>query len=193
MKKAVLAVFVVLVAVSMSFGQTCATIKDGSILDANGTAITLGYDEFGYNYQARIFNGTYDGADRKLDGTYYGQTGDFINDKLIMKWSDEWLSNKDCFGSDHKLDRGGPTGNSMGWVTNQIEGDYLGSDGDYHHYTYHSKIVFDAGVACSFNKPECIWGSYAIIEETQNDPFGEYGGKIRNRLMNPAGLGHYTN
>ncbi len=173
----------------------CAKIKDGGILDSAGNPVSLGFDQFGYNYQAHMFNGTYDGADRTLDGTYWGQTGDYVNDKLIMKWSDDWLANQDCNG-DGKLDRGlnakigASTGISQGWLTNHIEGDYMGSDGDQHHYTYFAKIVFDNGAACSTSQPSCIWGVYSIVEELQNDPFGEYGGKIRNRLPKP-GFGLY--
>ncbi len=47
---------------------------------------------FGYNYQAHMFNGTYDSVDRVLDNKYWGQTGDFVDDKLMMKWSDDWLA-----------------------------------------------------------------------------------------------------
>jgi hypothetical protein len=31
-----------------------------------------------------------------LDGKYFGQTADWVDDSLIMKWSDEWISNVDC-------------------------------------------------------------------------------------------------
>jgi len=37
----------------------CATIPGGTILTAEGEVITTGYDEFGYNYQAHMFNGRY--------------------------------------------------------------------------------------------------------------------------------------
>lgn len=48
-----------------------------------------GYDQFGYNYQARLFNGPVDGADRNLDGTYWGDKT-YAKDKLVMKWSKAW-------------------------------------------------------------------------------------------------------
>lgn len=31
-----------------------------------------GFDQFGYNYHARIFVGRADGVDRNLDGTFWG-------------------------------------------------------------------------------------------------------------------------
>jgi hypothetical protein len=113
-----------------------------------------------------------------------------------MKWSDDWLANVDCNG-DLKLDRGllNPRtgvsdGISKGWCTNHFEGDYEGSDFEMHHYTYFVKIVYDAGAACSAGDPTCLWGQYTVVEEIQNDLFGEYGGRIKfiNKLIGP-GLG----
>jgi hypothetical protein len=74
----------------------CTTIQSGLITDSTGYPITTGYDKYGYNYQAHMFNGTYDSVDRVLDGKYFGQTADWVDDSLIMKWSDEWISNVDC-------------------------------------------------------------------------------------------------
>jgi len=173
----------------------CVKIKDGGITDAAGNPITLGYDQFGYNYQAHMFNGTYDSSDRNLDGKYYGTVDDYTNDNLIMKWSDEWLSNQDCTG-DGKLDRGGASGISKGWLTNQVEGDYTGSDGDSHHYTYFAKIIYVGPAPTTGPDPWAVtrlWGQYAIIQEIYNDPFGGYHGVDRTRLAKPAGLGFYTN
>lgn len=146
----------------------CANIQSGTITDAAGNPVTLGYDQFGYNYQAHMFNGTYDSSDRTLDGTYWGDTGDYVNDKLIMKWSDAWLANVDCNGNG-KLDRGlvdGVVGGtSKGWLTNHVEGDY-DSDGNGTqdaHYTWFDKIVW-------VGPGGDLWGQYTIIEEVVNDP-----------------------
>lgn len=148
----------------------CANIQDGTILDSSGNPITTGYDQYGYNYQAHLFNGTYDSSDRKLDGKYWGQTGDYVDDNLMMKWSDEWIANVDCNGDD-KLDRGlvnGVVGGySMGWLTNQVEGWY-DSDGDGSqdaHYTYFAKIVW-VGPGGS------LWGSFEVVMENYQDPLG---------------------
>jgi hypothetical protein len=199
MKKTILALvcFGVLLSANTSFAD-CAKIKSGSIIDTAGNPVTLGNDQFGYNYQAHLFNGTYDSSDRVLDGLYFGSVGDYTDDNLIMKWSDEWLSNVDCNG-DNLLDRGlnsktgVATGASMGWLTNQIEGDYIGTDGDSHHYTYFAKIVFDNGAACTSGSPSCLWGTFSLIEEVYNDPFGGYHGMNRSMLSKPAGFGYYTN
>ncbi len=148
----------------------CATIQGGSLVDSAGNPITTGYDQFGYNYQAHQFNGTYDSSDRNLDGTYWGSAGDFVDDHLAMKWSDDWLANKDCNG-DGLLDRDGATNISKGWLTNHVEGDY-DSDGDGSqdaHYTYFVKIVW-VGPGGS------LWGQYEVIQEVYNDPAGGFHG-----------------
>ena len=175
MKKKLFTLFVVLMILAFSTtlaqaqpnsgGPACTTIMDGTLTDSAGNLLVLGYDQFGYNYQAHMFNGTYDSSDRTLDGTYWGDTGDYVDDTLIMKWSDDWLSNRDCDG-DGKLDRG-TSGISLGWLTNHNEGDY-DSDGDGTqdaHYTYFAKIVW-------VGPDGSLWGEYEIIQEVINDPVG---------------------
>ncbi len=158
-------------------GQSCATIRGGTIVDSAGNAVSLGYDEFGYNYQAHMFNGTYDSSDRVLDGMYWGNSGDYVDDSLIMKWSDTWLANVDCDG-DGKLDRGlGTAGydgipatvdTSRGWLTNQNVGDYTDANG-VQHYTYFAKIVW-------VGPGGPLWGQYKVIQEVYNDPAGGFHG-----------------
>ncbi|MFH1294996.1 MAG: hypothetical protein ABIH84_00195 [bacterium] len=139
----------------------CTSIQSGLIYASTGEVLTTGYDQFGYNYQAHLFNGTYDSVDRKLDGKYWGSTGDYVDDRLRMKWSDDWLANVDCNG-DGKLDRGlvngVVSGISMGWETNHVEGEYLDADGVAQHYTYFAKIVY-VGPGGS------LWGAYEIVLE----------------------------
>lgn len=48
-----------------------------------------GFDEFGYNYQARVFVGPADGVDRNLDSTVWGDPT-YAKDHLVMKWSKAW-------------------------------------------------------------------------------------------------------
>jgi len=170
----VVALLLVAAVASANSPDGCATIRDGTITDSAGNPVLLGFDQFGYNYQAHLFVGTYDSVDRNLDGTYWGYTGDFVDDELIMKWSDDWLSNKDCDGNG-KLDRGIPPfpndNVSRGWLTNDVNGDY-DSDGDGSqdaHYTLFEKIVW-VGPGGS------LWGEYEVIQEVYNDPAGGYHG-----------------
>ncbi len=168
MHRIILLVVVLLLTVSIPLasvaaGPQCATIQSGTITDSAGNPLTVGFDQYGYNYQAHQFNGTYDSVDRNLDGTYWGQTGDFVDDRLSMKWSDDWLSNTDCDG-DNELDRG-TDDISLGWETNHVEGEYIDGDGNEQHYTYFVKIV---GVGPGGS----LWGQYEIIQENYNDPAG---------------------
>jgi len=54
---------------------------------AVGTAFAKGFDEFGYNYDARIFNGWYGYYDKDISGGWVTGTGDAW---LVMKWSQDW-------------------------------------------------------------------------------------------------------
>ena len=151
--------------------SSCATIQDGTITDSSGNPLSLGYDQFGYNYQAHMFNGTYDSVDRILDGKYWGSSGDYVDDNLIMKWSDSWLANVDC-NNDGKLDRGlvdGVVTNiSKGWETNHVEGYYDSNSDNIQdaHYTYFVKI--------SYVESGPLWGAYDILQEDYQDPLGMY-------------------
>ena len=143
----------------------CATIQDGTITDSNGNPLETGFDIYGYNYQAHMFNGYYENYTRPAIPVTSG-------DVLVMKWSDAWLANVDCDG-DHKLDRGlvnGIVGGiSLGWETNHVEGDYFDANGNLQHYTYFVKIVWTGP-----GSP--LWGEYSIIEEVYNDPSaGDHG------------------
>ncbi len=146
---------------------TCATIQDGTIKDSAGNPIELGYDQYGYNYQAHIFNGYSGNYTRPAVPVTSG-------DKLIMKWSDAWLANVDCDGDD-QLDRGLvdgiADGISKGWLTNHYEGTYIDGNGETQHYTDFIKIVWTGP-----NSP--LWGQYTVIEEVLNDPAGGYNGLL---------------
>ncbi len=126
----------------------CTKINSGLLTDLAGNPLKMGYDEFGYNYQAHKFIGTYDGVDRALDGLFFGEAVDYVDHKLAMKWTDKWLSNVDCDGDGH-LDRGlvkkvpgVSDGISKGWLTNHAKGDYVDALGATQRYTYYVKIVW---------------------------------------------------
>lgn len=138
--------------------SSCSTIQDGTITDTAGNTITSGYDKWGYNYEGHMFNGYYGNFSRPATPVTSG-------DKLIMKWSDAWLSNKDCNG-DGKLDRGlvgGVVGGiSKGWLTNQVVGSYTDGDGNLQKYTDFVKIVW-------VGPGGDLWGQYHIVQEIYND------------------------
>ena len=167
-----------------------ATIQDGTIYASTGELITLGYDEFGYNYQAHMFKGRYCDSDRVLGGPYSD-----VN--LIMKWNDAWLSNMDR-DYDGKLDRhyGFPSYIGSGaWLTNHQSGRNL----DGTKWTYFVKIVavpanadLIAGIwyADGTEIGPDIWGEFAIIQEVYNDPLtGDHGLYYKSPVR--AGLGNW--
>jgi len=151
--------------------EKCKTISGGTIVDSAGDPVVTGYDQYGYNYQAHMFNGTYDSSDRKLDDKYGNATGEYVDDKLMMKWSDAWIANVDC-NNDGKLDRGlvdgEVSGFSKGWVTNHVVGDYSDTDGT-HNFTDFVKIVWTGA-----GSP--LWGQYTVVQEVLNDPAGGLNG-----------------
>lgn len=107
----------------------CTTIQDGTLYRSDGVLIVPGYDEWGYNYQAHLFNGMY--CDAYRDAAWRQPYKD-VN--LMMKWNDAWLSNMDCDG-DGLLDRYYGFGSYIGsgaWTTNHQSGTYVGDDGKEH-------------------------------------------------------------
>jgi len=160
----------------------CTTIQDGTLVDSNDVPLVLGYDQYGYNYQAHMFNGRYCDTDRVIGGAY-------CDVNLVMKWRDTWLSNKDCNG-DGKLDRGykcdpeNATSSACegAWLTNH----QWGFDEDGNKWTYFVKIVAvptdaykDGGywyTADGTKIGSVIWGAYARILQVSNDKAaGEHG------------------
>ena len=172
----------------------CTTIQSGSLLDSNGNYLKQGYDQWGYNYQAHMFNGYYDNFSRPDIPVNEGDT-------LQMKWNDAWLSNMDCDG-DSKLDRhfGYPSYLGSGaWLTNHQWGSYE-DNGKMCRYTYFVKIVaapLDAtlqegnwvtpgGIVIG----PAIWGDFAIIQEVSNDDCAGENGLLYKSPASP-GLGAY--
>lgn len=166
----------------------CTSIQDGVLQTSDGQVIAPGYDEWGYNYQARLFNGTY--CDAYRNAAWCQVYGD-VN--LSMKWDAGWLDNLDCDG-DGLLDRraGYPTYIGSGaWLTNHMSG----GAGDQ-HWTYFVKIVaapadavLTGGVwysAAGDPIGPAIWGDFAILQEVESgsgiltrSPVGPGFGKFR--------------
>ncbi|GAG22444.1 unnamed protein product, partial [marine sediment metagenome] len=86
--KIILAILIMLVA-SMATANAGGnkdfwTIQSGEITDSNGDPLTVGYDQYGYNYQAHIFNGFYENYARPDTPVTESDT------QLQMKWNDAW-------------------------------------------------------------------------------------------------------
>lgn len=153
----------------------CTTIQSGELLASDGSVIEVGYDDWGYNYQARLFNGLY--CDSYRDAAWCQPYKD-VN--LLMKWNDAWLSNQDC-DEDGLLDRHYGFDSYIGsgaWLTNHQSGEYE-VEGEMCYWDYFVKIVAAPADATATNGiwynaegieiGPVIWGSFAIIQQVEND------------------------
>ena len=178
MKKTLL-VIVVIVSISlfssMSFAQ-CVTIQDGVLAGSDGVLLQTGYDAWGYNYQAHIFNGYYCDAYRNAAWCQA-----YVDVELEMKWNDAWMSNQSCDGNG-SLDRhyGFPSYKGSGaWETNHQKGTYVDTNGKKQRWNYFVKIVAaplnayaSGGMYYAADGSEIgpvIWTDFAIIQEVYND------------------------
>lgn len=191
-----LCMLAVIAVTSVAFAEECTTIQGGTLLTSAGEIITTGYDDWGYNYQAMMFNGGYCDAYRDA-----GWCQPYKEDELIMKWNEAWLSNQDCDG-DGLLDRhfGYPSYKGSGaWLTNHQSG-WVEANGKQRKWTYFCKIVavpadatLSVGVWFNADGTEigpAIWGEFAVIQEVYNDPSAGEHGILYNSPAGP-GFGKY--
>jgi hypothetical protein len=188
----------------------CFTIKDGILTYSaghylEGHPIEKGFDIYGYNYQARLFNGFYCNTYLGGDGfpPYEGDEEAYLADNptvesswywpyrdvvLMMKWNDAWLSRMDCDG-DGALDRhfGYPSYIGSGaWLTNHMQGG-TGKE----HWVSFTKIVAAPSDAQLINDiwytsngieiGPAIWGSFATVQVVESGQGAIY--------ISPAGPG----
>ncbi|HKJ03740.1 MAG TPA: hypothetical protein VJ997_14835, partial [Longimicrobiales bacterium] len=116
----------------------CTTIQSGELLNSAGDVIGTGYDPWGYNYQARMFNGLY--CDSYRDAAWCQPYKDV---RLLEKWNEAWLGNQDCDG-DGLLDRHLGFDSYIGsgaWLTNHQSGEDIGPTGEACTWSYFVKIV----------------------------------------------------
>lgn len=187
-------------------GQKGASVVNGTVYYSAGhylagQAIPTGYDAYGYNYQAHMFNGSYANAYLGAAG-YPPYTGDdesylaanpgakshwawvYRKYTLKMKWNDAWLSNMDQDG-DGKLDRHYGFASYIGsgaWLTNHMSKYFLKAS------AAPADAVKKDGVWYSASGGEIgpdLWGEFAIIEELDNEnnvkyfsPLGPGFGKV---------------
>ena len=121
-----------------------------------------GFDVWGYNYQAHIFNGMFCDA-------YFNapECQPFRDVHLLLKWNDAYLSNQDRDG-DGQLDIhwGYPSYIGSGaWVSNLQRGTYLGADGTEQRWEYFVRVVAKqtADTVC-----DEVWDDFCIVQEVSN-------------------------
>jgi hypothetical protein len=115
-------------------------------------AFASGFDEFGYNYQARVFVGKADGVDRILDDAVWGDPM-YANDHLVMKWSKGW---------DDARFHGAAWGPGA-WEDNEWNGAVPDGSGEVWHY----KIIW-VGSELEYSEywregGSAIWGQFEVI------------------------------
>lgn len=124
-------------------------------LSASALGAPNGFNEFGYNYNARIFSGKADGVDKNNDGTVYGDST-YANDHLVMKWNKAW---DDCNAHGYN----DPTYCAGAWDTNEWNGMVPGGSGE----TEHVKIIWvGSGLNSSpywVDGGTAIWNNYEAI------------------------------
>jgi hypothetical protein len=133
---------------------------------AVGTAFAKGFDEFGYNYDARIFVGPADGVDRVLDGAIWGDPdyANYVNDLLVMKWNAEW---------DRGIAEKWASPPYAAWEDNEWNGAVPGGSGEVWHY----KIKWVGPCGADYTPlPDggyAIWGQFEVIMD-QGTSDGEH-------------------
>jgi len=198
---------------------TCVTIQSGLLKYQpghylGGQPLTMGYDPYGYNYQAHMFSGSYVNVYLGGDGfpPYNGDDTSYLAQNptvaghwawpyrsvtVLMKWNDAWISNMDC-DKDGKLDRhfGYPSYRDSGaWETNHMQDEYT-QDGKKCNWIDFVKIVAVpsdakniADIWYSSDGTEIgpnIWDEFATIQEIFNDPCAGYHGPL---YVSPSGPG----
>ena len=172
--------------------EACATIKDGTILDEFGNTIFVGFNQTGYNYQAKTYSG------EMFPDTSPGW-------HLKWKWNDAYLSTQDCDG-DNLLDIANGMDSYRGsgaWTTTKWTKTYTDKDGNKCQVSQFTKYVavpvdaykkdgiyFDASgqeIGQVVNSPE--FEDFAKVQLIWNDPCRGING-VDYKAPGPVGLGN---
>jgi len=141
-------------AASLSVSSATCTLADG-------TTASYGFDENGYNYCARIFNGT--GSSWCVAGHQDpGCLGIYSLDKLVMKWNAAWDA---C----NAAGTGTADACAGAWTDNEWNGNIAGGSGEVWHYKIQWSAVCAAGGTLT-DGGYCVWGSYEVLMDQGIDP-----------------------
>jgi len=112
-----------------------------------------GFDDFGYNRQARIFNGLASGWCLQR-GAPADCMGIYSNDRLVMKWNAEW-------------DRGNAekwkNPPYAAWENNEWNGQVPGGSGETWHYNIQWVGSCGRDGTPLPDGGYCIWGQFEVI------------------------------
>lgn len=114
-----------------------------------------GFDQYGYNNNARIFNGTGEswcmagGQAQTWCDDYLGSS---VNDKIVMKWNAAW----DACNEDNT-----PEACSGAWTSNEWNGMKDGSESVWHYKIVYVGPCTEGAVVDGGGY--CLWGQYSVI------------------------------
>ena len=123
------------------------------LLSVSTVLAAHGFDEFGYNDTARLFNGT--GESWSLaKGLPANYLGIYANDKLVMKWNAEW---------DRGNDENWAFPPYSAWENNEWNGKVKEGSGEVWHYMI--KWVGPCGADGDDldDGGYCIWGQFEVL------------------------------
>ena len=170
--------------------EKCTTIQSGNIKTTDGRTIKVGYDEFGYNYQAQIYS-----------GEPYPNSEEWADWFLMSKWNDAWLSTKDCDGDGFLDSRYGYDSyrGSGAWVTNHWKHTYINEDGKkcdiivFRKYIAVPEGAYLKGdfyyTSDGIEIGEYVYDDFALVQKVVNDPCGGMTG-LQYKSPNGPGLGN---
>jgi len=187
--------------IGWDYSTTCTNIQSGELYTTDGEQLTIGFSDWGYNYQGHVFSGDYCDYHPiyRPGGIYHDWCiANYGDVNMLMKWNEQWMSNEDCSG-DGLLDRHRGFDSYIGsgaWETNQMSGEYIDDEGNTCVWNYFTKIV--AAPADAYTEDgiwytvddvkigEVIWGEFAVTMEVENDTCtGDHGFLYQS----PAGVG----
>ncbi len=163
----------------------------GMVAVPAGAGASGGFNQYGYNWTARNFVGTYmQWCEAYLMDTEQCLPYTFgsVSDLLIMKWNAAWDNCNATYTSSNP--NGDPTVCQGAWVDNESIGTVPGGSGNVWHY----KIAWsDACYTSGGQDPGvgggayCVWGNYVVLMDQ-----GTFQGTHTwNALATPNGYGTY--
>jgi hypothetical protein len=145
MKKVVLISLIAIISLAAGILLTASVMLTGNVMAG-------GFDDFGYNYNARVFVGEADGVDKLFDGTVWGDST-YAKDHLVMKWSKAW--------DDARFN--GRAWTPDAWEDNEWNGAVPGGSGEVWHYKIKWVGACGAEGTRLSDGGYCIWGQFEVL------------------------------
>jgi hypothetical protein len=125
-----------------------------------------GYDQYGYNLTANSFNGTANSwclAGGSTQAACDAYLGAYKNDKLVMKWNEQW----DICNDAGNLD---PAACQGAWLNNEWNGKVKNGSSSVWHYKFVWVGPCGADYTALPDGGYCIWGQYETLMDKGTDP-----------------------